>query len=166
MRRNYSTALYRDLMMQAREMLPDAALGTDIIAGFPGETEEDFERSIEFLDSLPMTYFHVFPYSIRRGTVAAALPDQQSLEIKRIRARRVRELGAKKKKAFYRQFVGSQVSVLVERSVDGANGLYRGYSRNYVQVRFPAEPGQINHEVRVTLEGLEGGCLRGRILED
>ncbi len=166
MRRNYSTAFYRDLMIQAREMLPDAALGTDIIAGFPGETEEDFEHSIEFLDSLPMTYFHVFPYSIRRGTAAAALPDQLSLEVKRIRARRVRELGAKKKKAFYRQFVGSQVSVLVEQSVDGANGLYRGYSRNYVQVRFPAEPGQVNHEVRVTLEGLEGGCLRGRILED
>ena len=166
MRRNYSTAFYRDLMMQAREMLPAAALGTDIIAGFPGETEEDFERSIEFLDSLPMTYFHVFPYSIRRGTVAAALPDQLSLEVKRIRARRVRELGTKKKKAFYQQFVGSQVSVLVERSVDGANGLYRGYSRNYVPVRFPAEPGQVNHEVRVTLEGFEGGCLRGRILED
>ena len=165
MRRNYTTAFYRDLLRRIREMLPDAALGTDIISGFPGETEEDFERSMEFLESLPLTYFHVFPYSIRTGTVAATLPDHVPLEAKKERAKRMRELGAKKKKEFYRQFVGSRVSVLVEQPVDKANGLYKGYSRNYLPVLFPAERRLINHEVTVNLEHLESGRLLGRILE-
>jgi threonylcarbamoyladenosine tRNA methylthiotransferase MtaB len=165
MRRNYNTATYRDLLRQVRELLPDAALGTDIIAGFPGETVGDFERSMEFLESLPLTYFHVFPYSIRTGTVAATLPDHVPFEVKKERARRVRELGAKKKKEFYQQFIGSQVSVLVEQPVDGTNGLYKGYSKNYLPVLFPAERELTNHEVTVILERLESGRLLGRILE-
>ncbi len=165
MRRNYTTAAYGDLLRRIREMLPDAALGTDIISGFPGETEGDFERSMEFLESLPLTYFHVFPYSIRTGTVAATLPDHVPIEVKKERARRIRELGAKKKKEFYRQFIGSRVSVLVEQPVDEANGLYKGYSRNYLPVLFPAERRLINHEVTVNLEHLESGRLLGRILE-
>ena len=148
-----------------RDMLPTASLGTDLIVGFPGETGEEFERSIAFLDSLPLTYFHVFPYSIRTGTVAAALPDQVPHQIKKERARRVRELGARKKKAFYRQFVGTQVPVLVEQAVDEVKGLYKGYSRNYLPVLFPGEPAQVNREVEVTLEGLEGGRLLGRAVE-
>ncbi|MFQ5850329.1 MAG: tRNA (N(6)-L-threonylcarbamoyladenosine(37)-C(2))-methylthiotransferase MtaB [Candidatus Binatia bacterium] len=166
MGRNYNTATYRDLMTRTREVLPEAALGTDIIVGFPGETEEDFEHSLEFLASLPLTYFHVFPYSIRAGTTAAVLPDQVPPRTKKERARRVRELGAKKKRGFYRQFIGSQVPVLVERAVDGADGIYKGYSRNYLPVLFPLEEGRVNREVRVALEGLESGRLRGRVVED
>jgi threonylcarbamoyladenosine tRNA methylthiotransferase MtaB len=97
--------------------------------------------------------------------VAATLPDHVPLEVKKERARRMRELGAKKKKEFYRQFIGSQVSVLVEQPVDEANGLYKGYSRNYLPVLFPAERRLINHEVTVNLEHLESGRLLGRILE-
>jgi threonylcarbamoyladenosine tRNA methylthiotransferase MtaB len=63
-------------LTKVRERLPDAALGSDIIVGFPGETEQTFEKSLEFFAVLPLTYFHVFPYSSRRGTVAASLPDQ------------------------------------------------------------------------------------------
>jgi len=165
MRRNYDTSYYRDLIWRTRDMLPTASLGTDLIVGFPGETGEAFERSIAFLDSLPLTYFHVFPYSIRRGTVAAALPDQVPFQIKKERARRFRELGARKKKAFYRQFIGTQVPVLVEQAVDEAKGLYKGYSRNYLPVLFPGEPAQVNREVEVTLEGLEGGRLLGRAVK-
>ena len=165
MRRNYDTSYYRDLILRTRDMLPTASLGTDLIVGFPGETGEEFERSIAFLDSLPLTYFHVFPYSIRTGTVAAALPDQVPLQIKKERARRFRELGARKKKAFYRQFIGTQVPVLVEQAVDEAKGLYKGYSRNYLPVLFPGEPAQVNREMAVTLEGLEGGRLLGRAVE-
>ena len=165
MRRNYDTSYYRDLIWRTRDMLPTASLGTDLIVGFPGETGEEFERSIAFLDSLPLTYFHVFPYSIRTGTVAAALPDQVPLQIKKERARRVRELGARKKKAFYRQFIGTQVPVLVEQAVDEAKGLYKGYSRNYLPVLLHDKQAQVNHEVAVTLEGLEGGRLLGRAVE-
>lgn len=165
MRRNYDTSYYRDLIWRTRDMLPTSSLGTDLIVGFPGETGEEFERSMEFLDSLPLTYFHVFPYSIRTGTVAAALPDQVPLQVKKDRARRVRELGARKKKEFYQQFIGTQVPVLVEQAVDEVKGLYKGYSRNYLPVLLPGEPAQVNHEMVVNLEGLEGGRLVGRPVE-
>jgi len=165
MRRNYDTSYYRDLIWRTRDMLPTASLGTDLIVGFPGETGEEFERSIAFLDSLPLTYFHVFPYSIRTGTVAAALPDQVPLQIKKERARRFRELGARKKKKFYRQFIGTQVPVLVEQAVDEVKGLYKGYSKNYLPVLLHGKQVQVNHEMAVTLEGLEGGRLLGRAVE-
>jgi threonylcarbamoyladenosine tRNA methylthiotransferase MtaB len=165
MRRNYDTAYYRELMIRAREILPDAALGTDLIVGFPGETDTNFERSIEFIDSLPLTYFHVFPYSTRTGTVAATLPDPVPLQLRRERARRIREIGARKKRGFYRQFIGSRVSVLVEERMGGVSGFYKGYSRNYLPILFCADKQQVNREVNVSLKGLEGGRLRGRIVE-
>ncbi len=165
MRRNYDTSYYRDLILRTRDMLPTASLGTDLIVGFPGETGEEFERSIAFLDTLPLTYFHVFPYSIRTGTVAAALPDQVPLQIKKERARRFRELGARKKKEFYRQFIGTQVPVLVEQAVDEVKGIYKGYSRNYLPVLLHGKQVQVNREMAVTLEGLEGGRLLGRAVE-
>jgi threonylcarbamoyladenosine tRNA methylthiotransferase MtaB len=165
MRRNYDTAYYRDLMARAREMLPDAALGSDAIVGFPGETEDDFDHSMELFASLPLTYFHVFPYSVRTGTVAAMLPDQVPHEVKKERAKRMRELGAKKKRDFYLRFIGQRVRLLVEDAVDRASGAYKGYSRNYLPVLVHAEESQINHEVEVAIEGLENGWLRGRIAE-
>ena len=165
MRRNYDTSYFRDLMERTRDMLPTASLGTDLIVGFPGETEEEFQRSMVFLGSLPLTYFHVFPYSIRTGTVAAGLPHHVPHPVKKERARRVRELAAMKKKAFYRQFIGSKVSVLVEKAVNEVEGLYKGYSRNYLPVLFPGRPDQVNCEVAVTLEKLEGSQLLGKVLD-
>ena len=162
MRRNYDTAYYRDLMLKAREMLPDAALGTDIIVGFPGESEDDFRRSLAFFDSLPLTYFHVFPYSVRSGTVAAALPAQVPHGTRKERARKMRELGAKKKREFCRRFIGRRALVLVEDSVDGATGAYKGYGRNYLPVLVHGAGDQVNREVEVAIEGLEDGWLRGR----
>ena len=134
MRRNYDRAYYRELLMKVRERLPDAALGSDIIVGFPGETDGAFDRSLEFFAALPLTYFHVFPYSSRRGTVAASLPDHVSSEVKKTRARRMRELGAIKKRDFCLRFRGRKLSVLIEEKIDRATGLRRGYSRNYLPV--------------------------------
>jgi len=166
MRRNYDTAYYHDLMAKARERLPDAALGSDIIVGFPGESEDDFCRSMEFLDSLPLTYFHVFPYSVRTGTVAAGLPAQVPSPIKKERARKMRELGAKKKREFYSRFIGRRARVLLEQVVDTATGAYKGYSRNYLPVRVRARESQVNHEVEVVVEGLENGWLKGSRVEE
>ncbi|MBI4525563.1 MAG: tRNA (N(6)-L-threonylcarbamoyladenosine(37)-C(2))-methylthiotransferase MtaB [Deltaproteobacteria bacterium] len=164
MRRNYDTSYYYELMTRARRLLPHAALGSDIIVGFPGESEEDFVRSLNFLKSLPLTYFHVFPYSIRTGTGAASLNQQVSLEIKKERAKNVRELGALKKKEFYRRFIGHNVSVLLESAVDKVSGAYKGYTRNYLPVLVPADHSHINHEVEVTIRGVEGAWLRGQIV--
>ncbi|OLC73237.1 MAG: tRNA (N(6)-L-threonylcarbamoyladenosine(37)-C(2))-methylthiotransferase MtaB, partial [Deltaproteobacteria bacterium 13_1_40CM_4_54_4] len=126
MRRNYHTAYYGELLIEVRQRLPGAAIGSDIIVGFPGETDETFERSIEYFASLPLTYFHVFPFSVRRGTVAASLPDHVPGDVKKARARRMRELGAEKKADFCRGFLGRELSVLIEEKSDKKTGGRRG----------------------------------------
>jgi len=165
MRRNYSTGYYADLMGRVRELLPDAALGSDIIVGFPGESDGDFERSLEFLRRLPLTYFHVFPYSPRKGTLAAGLPGQVPAAVRKQRAQGVRELGARKRQAFHRRFMGRRVPVLVEQAMEQGQGLYKGYSRNYLPVLFSGRAADVNQEVDVVLEGVEGARLRGRAVE-
>lgn len=164
MRRNYDTAYYRDLLMRVRERLPEAALGSDIIVGFPGETNAQFENSLEYFESLPLTYFHVFPYSSRRTTVASSLPDHVPAAEKKSRGRRMRELGAQKKQAFYARFLGQTVSVLVEGKVDGVTGLRRGFTRNYLPVAVAAE--FANHEIDVRLTGFRNGWLTGEVDRD
>jgi threonylcarbamoyladenosine tRNA methylthiotransferase MtaB len=163
MRRNYDTAYFRDIVTRARELLPDAALGSDIIVGFPGESEEGFERQMEFFDSLPLTYFHVFPYSVRSTTPAAGFSDQVPYTARKARARKMRELGARKKGTFYKCFLGRRVSVLVEAEATSA-GCLRGYSRNYLPVSFYGESARVNEEVDVAIEGFENGSLAGRPL--
>jgi threonylcarbamoyladenosine tRNA methylthiotransferase MtaB len=161
MRRNYDTGYYRELLIKVRERLPDAALGSDIIVGFPGETDVAFERSIRFFDSLPLTYFHVFPYSSRRATIAAASPDQLPVQLKKERGRRMRELGARKKEEFSLRFCGRSLPVLVEGKLDRATGRLRGFSRNYLPVLVSGAGQLVNREVEVEIEGFAGGWLLG-----
>ena len=161
MRRNYNGSYYRELLIKVRERLPDAALGSDIIVGFPGETDGAFDRSLEFFAALPLTYFHVFPYSSRRGTVAASLPDHVGGEVRKTRARRMRELGAMKKRDFCLRFRSRKLSVLIEEKIDRATGLRRGFSRNYLPVLVSASETLVNREIEVEIEGFEGGWLRG-----
>ena len=165
MRRNYDSTYYRNIVERARKLLPTAALGSDIIVGFPGETDESFARSLRFLESLPLTYFHVFPYSVRKETPAAGFGGHVPAAVKKERARIARELGAKKKSEFYRTFVGKQVSVLVERR-GSANDWVRGYSRNYLPVLARASAGCVNRELEVRLTGLERDCLVGEAVAD
>jgi threonylcarbamoyladenosine tRNA methylthiotransferase MtaB len=165
MRRNYGTAYYRELLMRVQERLPDAALGSDIIVGFPGETDEAFDRSLEFFGGLPLTYFHVFPYSSRRGTVAVSLPDHVGAQVKKARARRMRELGAVKKRDFCLRFRGRRASILIEEKIDRATGLRRGFSRNYLPVVVSDAGNLVNREIDVAIEGFEDGWLKGIPLE-
>jgi threonylcarbamoyladenosine tRNA methylthiotransferase MtaB len=161
MRRNYDTAYYRDLLTKVRERLPDAALGSDIIVGFPGETDGRFQNSLEYFASLPLTYFHVFPYSQRRGTAAAALSGHVPPAIKKDRARKMRELGAQKNREFCSGFIGQVVKVLVEEKIDKTTGCFRGFSRNYLPVTLLG--GAVNQEWPVRLERLENGRVFGRV---
>ena len=165
MRRNYDNVYYRELLMKVRERLPDAALGSDIIVGFPGETEQAFERSLEFFAALPLTYFHVFPYSSRRGTIAASLPDHVGGHVKKQRSRTMRELGVRKKRDFCLRFLGRKAAVLIEDKVDGATGWHRGFSRNYLPVVVCSDENFVNCEVEVEIEDFQGGWLRGAALE-
>ena len=165
MRRNYDTTYYRDLLARVRARLPEAAIGSDIIVGFPGESDAQFESSLKYFDSLPLTYFHVFPYSSRRGTAAVPLADHVPGTVKKQRAQRMRELGARKKSEFCASFTGRRVSVLVEEKLDGASGLRRGFSRNYLPVLAPMGA-EVNSEIDVELGDWRAGWLVARSCDD
>ena len=163
MRRQYDTALARNVLEDVRRALPDAALGTDLIVGFPGEGDREFESGLNFLKSSPFTYFHVFPYSVRSGTSAAKLSDRVPAEVIRQRARTVRCLGGEKKECFAQRFVGRTLPVLFENSRDKETGALKGYSRNYVRVFADGEDSLMNREVSVRILSSRGGRCTGTI---
>ena len=143
--------------------MPDAGIGTDIIVGFPGETPRDFERSFRFLEELPLSYYHVFPYSVRAGTTAAKLSGKvAAAEIKR-RGALMRELGERKREAFAQKFVGQTLKVLLEESTE--DGELGGYSRNYVRVLTRGAASQLNRELEVEASFAKGAQLVGEIVE-
>jgi threonylcarbamoyladenosine tRNA methylthiotransferase MtaB len=160
MRRRYDLAHFRDRVDRIVEAMPSAAIGTDLIAGFPGETGEDFDDYFKFVEALPLAYFHVFPYSVRAGTTAAKLPGKVAeAEIKR-RAAVLRELGERKRRSFVERFRGSKLKVLVEeRSEDGR---LKGYSRNYIRVLVEGLDTLGNDEVEVVASGVEGAALAAK----
>jgi threonylcarbamoyladenosine tRNA methylthiotransferase MtaB len=166
MRRNYDKNYYRGLLARVRERLPEAALGSDIIVGFPGESDAQFDGSLDFFESLPLTYFHVFPYSRRRGTVAVSLADHVPGPVKKVRAQRMRQLGARKKRDFCSSFLGRRVAVLIEDKVDRVSGARHGFSRNYLPVTLSAGAEFANREVSVELNAFHEGWLSGKIVND
>ncbi|MGH9429650.1 MAG: radical SAM protein, partial [Terriglobia bacterium] len=163
MRRRYDSELARDVLTKLRETLPDASLGTDLIVGFPGEEEAHFARSLTFLEESPLTYFHVFPYSVRNGTTAAKFPDKVPQPTIDARARQIRSLGEQKKAAFIRRFIGHTLPVLFEHTRDKTSGLLKGYSRNYLRVFAAGEDTDMNREVPVTITRVSGGTAWGQI---
>ncbi|EKD37730.1 MAG: hypothetical protein ACD_75C01019G0002 [uncultured bacterium] len=145
MNRRYTTAQFRRIIKLCRQRLPDAAIGIDILAGFPGETEEHFAGSLAFLQSLDFTYLHVFPYSMRPGTVAAGFKDQVGQKIKDDRVTKLRRLSEEKRNIFYNSQLGRSWPVIVEgRRDDG--GMLQGFTANYVAVRFEG-PDSLMHDV-------------------
>lgn len=163
MRRRYDTTLARKVLTQLRETLPAASFGTDLIVGFPGESDEEFSQTVTFLENSPVTYFHVFPYSVRSGTTAAKLPDKVPQPVIDARARQMRKLGEVKKAAFSRGFVGQTLPVLFEHTRDRNTGLLKGYSRNYIRVLAPGGDECMNREVAVTIERTNGETAWGTI---
>ncbi|HUO06353.1 MAG TPA: tRNA (N(6)-L-threonylcarbamoyladenosine(37)-C(2))-methylthiotransferase MtaB [Candidatus Binataceae bacterium] len=161
MRRRYVRDYFRDRVDRVIQAMPGAAIGTDIIAGFPGETARHFESGFDFIQSMPLAYFHVFPYSVRTGTTAAKLPGKvRPSEIKR-RAELIRLLGETKRREFVLRQAATKLKVLLE---ERAGGMLRGYSRNYVRVLTPGPDELINHEVEVEASSVEGTQLVGRIV--
>jgi len=160
MRRRYTTTHYRERVERILEAMPDAAIGTDLIVGFPGETAQQFEDCLQFVENLPLAYFHVFPYSVRAGTTAAKFGDKvASGEIKR-RAAVMRELGERKRTEFARRLLGTKLSVLLE---ERSAGRLTGYSRNYVRVMIEGPEDLINSEVEVEASLVQGAAVVGQI---
>jgi threonylcarbamoyladenosine tRNA methylthiotransferase MtaB len=137
MKRTYSTDFFGQLLERIRASLPDAAICLDVITGFPGETEEQFESAYNFISCLPLTDLHVFPYSKRPGTPAAGYPDQVPGDISKARAERLRQLAAEKHRIFAEGFIEKELEVVVESGVK--EGLLKGVSRNYLDIRFSGE---------------------------
>ncbi len=112
MHRKYRPRHYADRILKARRLMPDAAIGADVMVGFPGETDAEFEENRAFIDSLPFTYLHVFTYSERPGTPAAAAPCQVPIPVRKHRNRVLRELAAKKNLEFRRRMIGKRLSAV------------------------------------------------------
>lgn len=163
MRRRYDTTLAREVLTRLRESLPQAALGTDFIVGFPGEGDEEFAHSLAFLEESPFTYFHVFPYSVRSGTTAAKFTNKVPQPVIDERARLVRKLGARKKAQFARSFLGQTLSVLFEQTREKTSGHLKGYSRNYLRVVAEGGDHYMNRELPVTITHTNGETLWGEI---
>jgi len=134
MNRDYNCYFLTDLLQQLQQNIPMLSVGADVIAGFPGETDEQFNRTYEWIDSLPLSYLHVFPFSRRKGTPAYHFPDRVDERKIRRRAEAMRELGTKKRQAFYRRFLHQTLQVLVEDRRGRETGRWKGLSRNYIPV--------------------------------
>ncbi len=162
MNRHYSTEFYGDVVRKLVEAIPGACIGTDIIAGFPGESEREFENTLKFLECLPLAYFHVFPFSPRENTPAAGFDGRVPGEIVRERAKILRALSDSKKNAYFESFLGKALDVLVQSRE--RDGLFRGLSRNYVPVEFTGTGCSVNSEVKVLIKGTGEGKATGTVL--
>jgi len=162
MRRPYGREDFRAMVGRLRTALPEAAIGLDVIAGFPGETEAEFANTVRLIEELPVTHLHVFPYSKRPGTVAASMPGQLTGDVKKARAERLRLLGAEKLAAFAARFVGREMEVVVEGG--GKGGQLKGLTRNYLEMRFAGLAELVGRSVMVRAVGVAGGLLRGELV--
>lgn len=158
MRRRYTPDEYRQAADTLRRHMPDCAVTTDIIVGFPGETEVQFEETLAFARDVRLARIHVFPYSRRAGTPAAAMPGQVDEAVKHARARELIALGNELERRFVSDMVGSVQQVLFEQPA--GEGLAEGYTGQYVRVRAPARPGEI---LPVRITGAEGALAFGEI---
>jgi threonylcarbamoyladenosine tRNA methylthiotransferase MtaB len=150
MHRKYRPWHYAEKIRKIREAMPEAAIGADVMVGFPGETDELFEESRSFIEHLQFTYLHVFTYSSRPGTPSAAMPDQVPVHVARERNRVLRELAAEKNRAFRESFVGRSLDVITLQA--GGYGWTEALSDNFLKVRLAGRH-EANKWIKVEVEG-------------
>ena len=160
MNRKYDTARYLESVELLRRWFERPGLTTDLIVGFPGETEEEFAATLDFLRQCAFTSMHIFPYSIRPGTPAAEMPGQVPKAVKEERARRAAALAEEMREAYLQSFVGETLPVLFEEE---KNGLWRGHAPNYVEVRASAGQDLHNVEADVHIMYVDGEMLVGEL---
>ena len=161
MRRRYNTDLYRSVVANIRDVFENPALTTDLMVGFPGETEEDFEESLAFIREIAFAKVHVFAYSRRPGTDAAVMPGQISNAEKARRSDRISEAAAETRAAFLQNMVGRTEAVLIESEI--RNGLMQGYTKNYVPVTIPAVKSLLCTVQDILINGTDGDVCTGII---
>lgn len=162
MKRTYNTEFFGQLLERVRASIPDAAICLDVITGFPGETDEEFESAYNFISRLPLTDLHVFPYSKRPGTPAADYSDQVPGDVSKARAERLRHLAAEKHRSFAEGFIGEELEIVVESGEK--EGLLKGVSRNYLDIRFSGEAALSGQCVMVKSVCWQDESLHARLL--
>lgn len=162
MNRKYDTAFYRDLVLRIRKMFPDAAITTDIMVGFAGETEKDFYESLAFLEEIGFAKAHIFAYSRRKGTVAYNLPEQVTKAEKSRRSRLLSEAASRSENAFLSALIGKTCEVLFETN---ENGFAMGYTKNYSRVKVKTDAFLSGKIKKVYIKSAENGIAEG-ILTD
>ena len=165
MHRKYRPWHYREKVETIRAAMPTAAIGADVMVGFPGESDAEFEETRCMIEDLPFTYLHVFTFSTRPGTPAATMPGQVSVRVARERNRILRELAVEKKLAFMRSFVGCEVeAITLNVSGEGAEGIWtEALTENYLKLRLRGRH-SANRWSRALVVDIEGGALLGTIM--
>ena len=149
MRRRYKRELYVNRVSKIRNLMPDACIGVDVIVGFPGETDEDFQETFDFLHALDVSYLHVFTYSERANTPAAQMLGVVPMHLRRHRNDRLRDLSNKKRIAHYLKHLGEVRPVLIERSK--IDGMAQGFTDNYIKIILPISETEHNSIVKVRI---------------
>ncbi len=162
MHRKYRPWHYADKVQKIRAAMPTAAIGADVMVGFPGETDADFEETRSFIASLPMTYLHVFTFSARPGTPAATMFGQVHPQVMKERNRILRDLAAAKKREFQTQFIGQKLQAITLTNFDGTRteALTDNYQKLWLEGRHEA-----NQWIDATVSGIDGEALCGTALE-
>ena len=158
MRRRYNLGFFRELIEKVNIEIPDVGIGVDVIIGFPGETDENFKNTYDFLNSLQISYLHVFSYSERKNTLAVTMPGKVDIAKRKQRSETLRNLSAKKKYDFYSRFIGTKQKVLFENRVmnSGGKDYIEGWTNNYVRVRINNDVSLQNGISEVVLNNLNG----------
>ncbi|WGD34964.1 tRNA (N(6)-L-threonylcarbamoyladenosine(37)-C(2))-methylthiotransferase MtaB [Olleya sp. YS] len=165
MRRRYMRELYVDRVNKIKQVMPHACIGVDVIVGFPGETDEHFLETYNFLSNLDISYLHVFTYSERANTAAASLEGVVPKNIRSKRSKMLRGLSAKKRRAFYESQIGSTRKVLFES--ENKEGYIHGFTDNYVKVKAPWNPELVNTLYEVLLTKIDDdGLVRFEFLKE
>ncbi|MGG5506337.1 MULTISPECIES: tRNA (N(6)-L-threonylcarbamoyladenosine(37)-C(2))-methylthiotransferase MtaB [unclassified Myroides] len=150
MKRRYMRELYVERVDKIRTVMPDCCIGVDVIVGFPGETDEKFLDTYNFLSNLDISYLHVFTYSERDNTEAIAMEEVVPMEVRNKRSKMLRGLSVKKRRAFYESQLGNEKTVLFES--ENKEGYIHGFTENYVKVKTPWDPALVNtlHPIKLT----------------
>lgn len=162
MRRRYNTEFFHDLIHKLSESVNDVGIGIDVIVGFPGETEKHFENTYNFLNSLPVSYLHVFSYSERRNTLAVTLDGKVDVKDRKIRSSILRNLSNKKRIGFYERHTGKKSEVLFET---GKEGMIEGWTSNYIRVKSEFKKEYENNILPVRLKEVNGSKFVTGIVE-
>lgn len=160
MNRRYRVDEFAPVITRIRDVLPEAAIGCDILSGFPGEDDDAHRNTCELISRLPITYLHVFPFSRRAGTLAASMKNQVPKKIKDRRVKELREIDRMKRETFYSRFIATSQQVLVERRHKSSR-LFQGFSENYLPVQFAGEGLHSGEIATVRIERLADGQLIG-----